>query len=65
MQILSIIMEVFYNTHQPLANWVLLLMLNKKGYLPVTSDLGQYVSVLQTWEMIGIMPVVLVLMDPN
>lgn len=57
--------EVLYNTHQPLASWVLPLMLNKKGYLPVTSDLGQYVSVLQSWEMIGILPVVLVLMDPN
>lgn len=41
------------------------LMLNKKGYLLVTSDLGQYVSVLHSWEMVGILPVVLVLMDPN
>lgn len=57
--------EVLYSTHQPLASLVLPLMLNKKGYLPVTSDLGQYVSVLQSWEMIGILPVVLVLMDPN
>lgn len=58
-------LELLYKTHWSFAKSVLPPLLNKKGYLPVTSDLGQYVSVLHSWKMVGILPVVLVLMDPN
>lgn len=57
--------EFLYNAQEAFAKLVQPLMLNKKGYLPVTSDLGQYVSVLHSWEMVGRLPVVLVLTDPN
>lgn len=54
-----------YIEHRSFARLVLPLVLNQKGHLPVTSDPGQYVSAGQNWEMLGIVPVVLLLMDRN
>lgn len=61
----SLSLGFLYKAHQWFARLVLPPVLNQKGHLPVTSDPDQYVSAWQNWEMLGILPVVLLLMDRN